>query len=102
MEGADDTRLHNFIVGFSVCMCEGVCFSKHFGQFDGPCLVYNTAMYTVYALRQYGRCMVYTDPGWMLVKTVYCYGVYMCTFTISVYHKDVEDYHEQQSTKVRL
>jgi len=42
-----------------------------------PCLVYNTAMYTVYSrCGQYGRCMcgrcvVYTDlPG------QHCYGVY--------------------------
>ena len=33
-----------------------------FGQFDGPCLVYNTAIHTVCSrCGQYGRCIVHTD-----------------------------------------
>jgi len=37
---------------------DGACFSKILDSLTAPCLVYNTAMYTVYSrCRQYGRCI---------------------------------------------
>ena len=40
-----------------------VLFINILDSLTAPCLVYNTAMYTVYGrYGKYGRCMVYTDP----------------------------------------
>ena len=40
-----------------------VLFINILDSLTAPCLMYNTAMYTVYGrYGKYGRCMVYTDP----------------------------------------
>jgi len=42
-----------------------VVFHDIFDSFTGPCLVYNTATYTLYGrcgFGQYGRCIAYTNP----------------------------------------
>jgi len=47
---------------------DGACFSLTFWSLTARCLVYNTAMYTVYGrYGQYGQCMLHT-----LVGVVWC------------------------------
>ena len=53
-----------------MCVCCGsrwgrcVLFINIWDSLTAPCLVYNTAMYTVYGrCGQYGRCMVHTLAG---------------------------------------
>jgi len=44
--------------------CNHTLFTNILDSLMVPCLVYNTAMYTVYGrCGQYGRCMVYTLAG---------------------------------------